>query len=315
MGDEVPRFGAALWINRTSWPELRGAALAAEAAGWDSVWLDDHLLCDEGGDLDPEAGGLDRACRPRRDHDPGPPGPPRDGGDVPEPRGHRQDGHDAGPRVRGPLRPRARGRLARPRARGLRDRLRFRLRRAARPPRRGRRPAASPARRRGGDASRALLRPGRGGLRTAAGAGPPADPHRGHRPDEDAADGGARGGHLERLRDARAAGRALRRPGGARSRRRARRARHRAPGLRQPRRPVLRAGRRRVLGRVRARHDIQPGEDPLHAGGRPEEVAAALLPYLRAGVDEIVAVLRTPWDRETIDRLPEVRAALRTARG
>jgi hypothetical protein len=66
---------------------------------------------------------------------------------------------------------------------------------------------------------------------------------------------------------------------------------------------------------VRATHGIQPGEDPLHAGGSPDEVAAALLPYVRAGVDEIVAVLRTPWDRETIERLPEVRAALRRDRG
>ena len=42
------RFGAAFWINRTSWPDLRDACLAAEAAGWDSIWIDDHLLADEG---------------------------------------------------------------------------------------------------------------------------------------------------------------------------------------------------------------------------------------------------------------------------
>jgi alkanesulfonate monooxygenase SsuD/methylene tetrahydromethanopterin reductase-like flavin-dependent oxidoreductase (luciferase family) len=66
---------------------------------------------------------------------------------------------------------------------------------------------------------------------------------------------------------------------------------------------------------VRAIHGIQPDERALHAGGRPEEVAGALLPYVRAGVGEIVAVLRTPWDLETIERLPEVRAALSTARG
>jgi alkanesulfonate monooxygenase SsuD/methylene tetrahydromethanopterin reductase-like flavin-dependent oxidoreductase (luciferase family) len=45
---ESVRFGAAFWIQRTGWPELRAACLAAEAAGWDSVWLDDHLLSDEG---------------------------------------------------------------------------------------------------------------------------------------------------------------------------------------------------------------------------------------------------------------------------
>ena len=42
------RFGAAFWVNRTGWPDLRAACLAAEAAGWDSLWIDDHLLVDEG---------------------------------------------------------------------------------------------------------------------------------------------------------------------------------------------------------------------------------------------------------------------------
>jgi len=38
------RFGAQLWSQRTSWPEFRDGALAAEAKGWDSVWTWDHLL-------------------------------------------------------------------------------------------------------------------------------------------------------------------------------------------------------------------------------------------------------------------------------
>jgi len=42
------RFGAAYWIQRTDWPTLRDACLAAEAAGFDTLWLDDHLLADEG---------------------------------------------------------------------------------------------------------------------------------------------------------------------------------------------------------------------------------------------------------------------------
>jgi len=46
------RFGAAFWINRTSWPDLRDACVAAEAAGWDSLWIDDHLLADEGDPTD-----------------------------------------------------------------------------------------------------------------------------------------------------------------------------------------------------------------------------------------------------------------------
>ena len=42
------RFGAAYWIQRTDWPSLRDACLAAERAGFDTLWLDDHLLADEG---------------------------------------------------------------------------------------------------------------------------------------------------------------------------------------------------------------------------------------------------------------------------
>ena len=38
------KFGAQLWSQATDWPEVRDGALAAEAAGWDSVWTWDHLL-------------------------------------------------------------------------------------------------------------------------------------------------------------------------------------------------------------------------------------------------------------------------------
>jgi alkanesulfonate monooxygenase SsuD/methylene tetrahydromethanopterin reductase-like flavin-dependent oxidoreductase (luciferase family) len=44
-GERRPvRFGAQLWSQTTDWPAFRDAALAAEAAGWDSVWTWDHLL-------------------------------------------------------------------------------------------------------------------------------------------------------------------------------------------------------------------------------------------------------------------------------
>lgn len=46
------RFGAAFWINRTTWPDLLAACRAVEAAGWDSLWVDDHLLADEGDSRD-----------------------------------------------------------------------------------------------------------------------------------------------------------------------------------------------------------------------------------------------------------------------
>src|SRR5215210_5775655 len=51
------KFGAAFWIQRTGWPDLRDACLAAEAAGFDSIWLDDHLLADEGDWHDPKLEG------------------------------------------------------------------------------------------------------------------------------------------------------------------------------------------------------------------------------------------------------------------
>ena len=42
------RFGAAFWMQQTDWPSLRDACLTAERASFDSLWLDDHLLSDEG---------------------------------------------------------------------------------------------------------------------------------------------------------------------------------------------------------------------------------------------------------------------------
>jgi alkanesulfonate monooxygenase SsuD/methylene tetrahydromethanopterin reductase-like flavin-dependent oxidoreductase (luciferase family) len=42
------RFGLQLWPQQTTWPEYREAALAAEAAAWDSIWTWDHLLAIQG---------------------------------------------------------------------------------------------------------------------------------------------------------------------------------------------------------------------------------------------------------------------------
>ena len=44
-------FGACFWAHGATWPEMRDAALAAEAAGFDAIWTDDHLVNDMG---DPE---------------------------------------------------------------------------------------------------------------------------------------------------------------------------------------------------------------------------------------------------------------------
>ncbi len=48
------RFGAAFGVNRTDWPSLRDACLLAERSGWDSIWIEDHLLADEGDWHDPK---------------------------------------------------------------------------------------------------------------------------------------------------------------------------------------------------------------------------------------------------------------------
>ena len=42
------KFGLQLWPQATTWPELRDSAKAAEAAGWDSIWVWDHLLAIQG---------------------------------------------------------------------------------------------------------------------------------------------------------------------------------------------------------------------------------------------------------------------------
>ena len=42
------RFGLQLWSQHTTWPEYRDSSLAAEAAGWDSIWTWDHVLAIQG---------------------------------------------------------------------------------------------------------------------------------------------------------------------------------------------------------------------------------------------------------------------------
>ncbi|HET7473137.1 MAG TPA: LLM class flavin-dependent oxidoreductase [Candidatus Limnocylindrales bacterium] len=51
------RIGAAFWVQRTDWPSLRDAVVAADAAGADDIWIDDHLLADEGDATDPKLEG------------------------------------------------------------------------------------------------------------------------------------------------------------------------------------------------------------------------------------------------------------------
>jgi alkanesulfonate monooxygenase SsuD/methylene tetrahydromethanopterin reductase-like flavin-dependent oxidoreductase (luciferase family) len=42
------RFGAQLWSQSSDWDTYLGAAIAAETAGWDSVWTWDHLAAIQG---------------------------------------------------------------------------------------------------------------------------------------------------------------------------------------------------------------------------------------------------------------------------
>ena len=51
-------------------------------------------------------------------------------------------------------------------------------------------------------------------------------------------------------------------------------------------------------------------EKELNAGGTVEEVAAQLRRYVDIGFRHPVLVFRTPFDLATMDRLPELRAAL-----
>lgn len=48
------RIGAAFWVQRTDWPSLRAAVEAADSSGADDLWIDDHLLSDEGDPEDPK---------------------------------------------------------------------------------------------------------------------------------------------------------------------------------------------------------------------------------------------------------------------
>lgn len=42
------QWGIQLWPQQATWPEFRDSAVAAEAAGWDSIWTWDHLLAIQG---------------------------------------------------------------------------------------------------------------------------------------------------------------------------------------------------------------------------------------------------------------------------
>jgi alkanesulfonate monooxygenase SsuD/methylene tetrahydromethanopterin reductase-like flavin-dependent oxidoreductase (luciferase family) len=71
-----------------------------------------------------------------------------------------------------------------------------------------------------------------------------------------------------------------------------------------------RAGAERAWSAWAAVHRPQDGEERLDAAGTVEQVAASLARFRDVGFAHPVLVFRTPFDLETMDRLPDLRAAL-----
>ena len=133
------RFGAQLWSQRTTWPEFRDGALAAEANGWDSVWTWDHLLAIFGPWEQPILEGWSTLTAVGCGHEPRPARADGRRQHVPQPGRHDEAGDDARQRERRAGRAWDRRRLVRAGARGVRHpRLGLRLRRASRSARRSR---------------------------------------------------------------------------------------------------------------------------------------------------------------------------------
>ena len=309
------KFGAAFWINRTSWADLRDACLAAEAAGWDSIWVDDHLLADEGDPTDAKLEGwatlaalatlttrarLGLLVGANTFRNPGP---------------DRQARDDHRPPVRRSLGARTRRRLVRTRARRLRHRLRRRVRRTARQARRSGRAHPPPARRRTIHPPGPLLRDARRAGRSPPRPATAADPDRRLRPDEDPAHDRPLRRHVERIRAARADRRGERDAPRALRRDRPPVRRHRANRHHPHRRPRHdgrchgRLGRdgptpRHRRARRRRRHEPRP-DRRRPAGDRRPRTSTATATSASA---KIVFVFRAPFDFETIGRVGELRS-------
>ena len=71
----------------------------------------------------------------------------------------------------------------------------------------------------------------------------------------------------------------------------------------------MRRGRARLGGLLEA-HLPQEDERGLDAGGSLDEVAETLAAYRDVGFAHPVLIFRTPFDFETMDRLPELRVRL-----
>jgi alkanesulfonate monooxygenase SsuD/methylene tetrahydromethanopterin reductase-like flavin-dependent oxidoreductase (luciferase family) len=310
MADGSLRFGAAFWLNRTSWPELRDAVLAAEAAGWASAWLDDHLLCDEGDDLDPRLEGwtalaalASLTSRLRLGH-------------LVSAITFRNLGvvakmattldHVSGGRfvlgLGGGWHAREHEAFGLPYGAGVGERL-DRLDEAAGLLRRLLDGEVVTHRGRFFDLDRAVCapRPLQARLPILVGGTGRTKTLRTVARIADAWNACASPAELRELEPILAAhgaavGRDVREI-------------ERQVYLNVVVRPSL-AASAAAWDEAVERHHPLPGEDDLHAGGTPRQVARDIRAWADAGVDEIVAVFRAPFDRPTIDALPAIRAAL-----
>ena len=151
----------------------------------------------------------------------------------------------------------------------------------------------------------------RRGLRAAARPGPPADPHRRLRAEEDAAHGRAARRCLEHRRHDRGRDPQPGHPRRALRRGRPRPGRHRADDQLPHRHPRHRRRPPAAGSRSCCRHNGIPeiGGVP-NLAGPPSTIADELRPYVELGFRHIIVRMPAPYDRETIDRLAELRAAL-----
>ena len=307
----MTRFGLQLWSQQTDWPGFRDAALAAEAAGWDSIWTWDHLMAIFGPWEQPifegwsvlaglGAGDLAGPARVdgRREH-------------VPQSRADRQARHDARQHLGRPGRARHRRRLVRARARRLRDRVLRQPGRTARPARRVGHAHAPAARRRAVQPRGPLLHDARRAVRAASDPGAAADPGRRLRAAQDAPDRRPAGRRLEheRARSTRSAARSTSSPSIART------SVATSPTIEKTISfPIVlrddRAAAEAAYGALMAHNGVESMGSSIALLGAPTEVADAIRPYLALGFATVIVRMPAPYDRETIDRMAEVQELL-----
>ena len=251
------KLGILLWSQAGTWHEMLDAARRVDRLGYAHLWTWDHVYAIFGDPYQPIFEGWSLLNAWARETEQTRLGPPRRRQHVPQPRHRRQDRRDARPRQRRPGDPGHRRGMDGAGAHGPRDRIRHRLRPAARLARRiGRRDAAGARWRVGHLRARRALRVQRPAPQPAAGPEAAADHDRRQRREEDAAHGRALRGHVERDGPDRRDEAQDRGPPGSLRRGRARHRRDRVHARRQGHDPRHRGrGRPRLEGRDGAQQD------------------------------------------------------------